>query len=358
MKNLAIPVMRPRLPDADSLMPLLRRIDDAQIYSNMGPLAQELGARLSARYDCPALPVANATAGLTIALLASQAPRGSLCMVPAWTFVASAQAILAAGLVPFIVDVDETIGALTPDLAERWRAHAPAAIGAVMVVSVFGQPVDLAGWQEFRRRHNAAVIIDAAAGFDTALASDLPSVVSLHATKVLGCGEGGFILCRDPDIHQRCIAASNFGFAGQRHASMVGLNGKISEYHAAIALAALDQWPQQRQAFVALLTQLRRRLTPKLDWPAGLGETMVTNTLTLAFPGGWQAASRHFAAHGIETRRWWGDGLHRQQGFAACPRLPTPQTDRLAAVSLGLPCWLGLDEAQMDRIAGAAADLI
>ena len=68
-------------------------------------------------------------------------------------------------------------------------------------------------------------------------------MLSLHATKVFGVGEGGLVLCRNAELIQRCGQVMNFGFLGSREAQVAGFNGKLSEYHAAIGLAALDPWP-------------------------------------------------------------------------------------------------------------------
>ena len=68
-----------------------------------------------------------------------------------------------------------------------------------MPVAPFGRPIDVEAWDRFRSSSGLAVVIDAAAGFDAVAATGTTAVVSLHATKVLGIGEGGFILCTDAD---------------------------------------------------------------------------------------------------------------------------------------------------------------
>jgi dTDP-4-amino-4,6-dideoxygalactose transaminase len=354
MDLVCIPILRPRLPDTDALIPYLRRIDAARTYSNMGPLACELAAALQERFAAIAVPVANATLGLAAALLA-QAPRpGHLCMVPSWTFAASGHAIRAAGLEPWLVDVDPDSGALTPDRADRALRHAPGPVAAVMPVAPFGAAPDAAGWDDFARRSGRAVVVDAAASFDSLRAAAVPQVVSLHATKVLGAGEGGFVLCGDPDLARRVGAACNFGFAGSRSASLRALNAKMSEYHAAIALAALAAWPRTRDAHADLLSRLKQAL-PDWAWPTGLGDAHVTNTLVARFPMGADRAEAHLTRHGIETRRWWGMGLHRQPAFADCPRQDLPNTERLAGLSLGLPCHLDLGADDIRRLADSVA---
>ena len=107
--------MRPKLPSADRLVPYLRSIDASRVYSNFGPFALSLEDRLAEHYGLnqgTVATVANATLGLAIALAVQQPPPGSLCAMPAWTFVASAHAAVMAGLVPYFVDVDPETWAL------------------------------------------------------------------------------------------------------------------------------------------------------------------------------------------------------------------------------------------------------
>ena len=113
----ALPVMRPKLPSARSILPYLSSIDSSGVYSNFGPLSMQLENRLAAHFgvvDNSVTTVANATLGLTLALLSQNVRAGTLCVIPAWTFVASAQAAILAGLVPYFVDVDRGPGHSNP----------------------------------------------------------------------------------------------------------------------------------------------------------------------------------------------------------------------------------------------------
>jgi dTDP-4-amino-4,6-dideoxygalactose transaminase len=105
----SIPIMWPKLPCAARLAPYLETIDSSRIYSNFGPLAVSLEDRLARHYglgEGTVATVANATLGLTLALAAQDVRPGTLCLMPAWTFIASAHAAMMAGLVPYFVDVD------------------------------------------------------------------------------------------------------------------------------------------------------------------------------------------------------------------------------------------------------------
>ena len=112
-------------------------------------------------------------------------------------------------------------GQLTPCLAEQAIQRLPD-IGAVIVVGPFGMGVDVDDWLCFRSRTGIPVILDAAAGFDTAALSPIPTIVSLHATKALGCGEGGFVMSSDKRLISRIMARSNFGFISRRKRCCLG----------------------------------------------------------------------------------------------------------------------------------------
>ena len=228
-----MPVAKPRLPLAHEILPYLRRIDQSRWYSNGGPLVQEFEARLAVHAgggEAKVATVANATIGLTLALLSYELPANALCMVPAWTFAASAHAIQLAGLVPWIVDVNAETWMLETAAARELLVNAPGPVAAVMPVSPFGAPIDYHSWEAFRDETGVAVVIDAAAAFDTIEASSVPAVVSLHATKVLGVGEGGFVVLTNAGLTDEIQKRANFGFWNTRESTVRSLNGKLSEY--------------------------------------------------------------------------------------------------------------------------------
>jgi dTDP-4-amino-4,6-dideoxygalactose transaminase len=361
----SIPVMRPKLPSADQLVPYLKSIDAARLYSNFSPLVLSLEGRLAERYgldDGTVVTVANATLGLAIAFAVQQPPPGTLCAIPAWTFVASAHAVVMAGLVPYFVDVDPETWALDPGKLLDQIARAPGPVGAVMPVMPFGMPLDLTAWDAFRSHTGLAVVIDAAAAFDSLVPGAVPSVVSLHATKVLGTGEGGFVISTDPSFGRAVRMRANFGFAGSRHAQAVAFNAKLSEYHAAVGLAGLDEWDQIRAEWSDAANTYRRALgkSNQICLQRGFGETWVSSTCLLSF--GQPAADRierSLTDCGIESRRWWGTGAHNHPATALYPRIAVPATDTLARSTLGMPFYRDINAAEIARVVEvvlAAAD--
>jgi dTDP-4-amino-4,6-dideoxygalactose transaminase len=347
----SIPIMQPKLPSTDRLIPYLNSIDASRHYSNFGPLVMSLEERIAGHYglgEATVATVANATLGLAIALAVQQPPPGSLCVIPAWTFVASAHAALIAGLVPYFVDVDPETWALDPHKVADAVARAPGPVGAVMPVMPFGLPMDAAAWGAFRARTGLAVVIDAAAAFDALVPGAVPSVVSLHATKALGIGEGGFVISTDPAVRRAVRMRSNFGFDGTREAQAIAFNAKLSEYHAALGHAALDEWVEARAEWrdAADGYQSALRGSNRVRMQQGFGETWVSSTCLLGFAQ--PVADRieqSLAGSGIETRRWWGNGAHAHPATASFPRAEMSVTEGLARSTLALPFYAILAQA-------------
>ncbi len=352
-----IPIARPKLPRADRLIPYLRAVDASRYYSNFGPLVLSLEERLAGHYGTPGgtvTTVANATLGLALALAAQGAQPGTLCAMPAWTFVASPHAAVNAGLIPYFMDVDPETWILDPRAVIEEVARAPAPIGAVMPVAAFGQPVDVAAWDAFQRTTGLPVTIDAAAGFASLDPGATPAVVSLHATKVLGTGEGGFVVSTDAALVRRIRIKSTFGLDAARQATVAATNAKMSEYHAAVGHAALDEWTGTRAEWIAAARAYRDVLSPsnRIRLQDGFGEPWVSSTCVLRAAD--SAAARieaALAAAGIETRLWWGKGAHAHPATAQFPRTALPVTDMLAASTFAVPFYRDLGSGEIEKIA-------
>jgi dTDP-4-amino-4,6-dideoxygalactose transaminase len=352
-----IAVMRPRLPEAAKIARYLERIDSTRIYANFGPLNASVEERLSAVYGSAervVTTVANATVGLALALEAQDVKRGGLCVMPAWTFVASAHAAVLAGLTPYFVDVDANTWALDPRCIEAQITGVAGDVAAIMPVAPFGQELDAAAWAAFRERTSIPVVIDAAAGFDTAQASSVPTVVSLHATKSLGIGEGGFVMSTDSALLSEVRMRSNFGFNAGRRAQMPATNGKLSEYDAAVALAALDEWPAARAQWMEVAGCYREALqNSPIRLQPGFGERWAGSTCVLQFPGQVATlAETALAAAEVETRRWWGDGAHRHPATRHFPAASLATTEALLESTAAVPFYRDLSPETVKHVVG------
>lgn len=373
MNGPRIPLLVPDMPSAAELMPWLERIDQSRWYSNFGPLCRELESRLremfNARNPQPVslTSISNATLGLELALMALDLAPGARVLIPALTFVATATAVVRAGLVPVVADVDADSWLLTPEIARN--ACQAMRIDAVMPVATFGCPHDSQAWDAFRAETGVPVIIDAAGAFGNQWhTGNLVLVFSLHATKSFAAGEGGLVVSRDAAFIKRVRQLSNFGINLDPEATtpvgqvdLPGTNAKLSEYHAAIGLANLAKWPALAEARRALFRRYADRISriSGLDarWQATPDD--ITRTL-LCFrattKGMREAIEVACNAGNIETRRWYLPLIQQHDGFAELP-----STGRIAFAStlanelVGLPFHNHLGEDDLDRIINAIA---
>jgi len=373
-----IALLVPDLPTREELAPYLDRIDASHWYTNFGPLVRELEAAMQLEFSrgAPApqhvVSVSNATLGLELAILALDLPAGSRVLMPALTFVASAAAVMRAGCVPVFCDVEPDAWLLTPQTAEV--ALRKVRVDAVMPVSTYGCPQDALAWDAFSERTGIPVVVDAAGAYgNQASGARCVLVYSLHATKTFAAAEGGLVVSADEAFVSRVRLLSNFGIdpsitptAAAGSGGLVrkaGTNGKLSEYHAALALAALRRWPgtsARRAAMHRQYLDLLRRHAPALACQRRAPDASYF-VFPVLLPEGRSAADawRFLQARGIEARRWYCPPLPAHPAFAAMPvagelRVAQSLGERLIA----LPFHLLLTGAEMEVVACAMAEFL
>ena len=281
--------------------------------------------------------------------------------MPSWTFAATPHAARAAGLTPWFHDVDRRTWALNPYEVMESLKRISRPVGAVVAVSPFGAPIPMDAWQEFEDRTGIPVVVDAAAGFDSARPSRIPQVVSLHATKILGAGEGGFIATTNTQLLERVRACCNFGFHGSRKAMLPALNAKMSEYHAAVGLASLALWREtrQRHARIAAWYQQSMPRLARVSLQPGYGHGWVSGTTSVLLPPRSKARiAARLRQSGIETKEWWGEGCHVQPAFMDYPRGILQVTEELGGRVLGLPHFPDMQQRDVQRVADALSEAL
>lgn len=357
--NNFIPIHRPQLPMADEILPYLKKIDAARWYSNFGPLLREFEARLAAKFNIGPDQVTSASNGtlvLTAILRSFNLPANSLCIMPSWTFIATAAAAHHAGLIPYFVDVDKKTQAINPSQLKEDIKDIKGNIGAIIVVAPFGAPIDRKAWSRFKEETGIPVIIDAAAGFDATSQipemqiDEIPTMVSLHATKVFGVGEGGIVLCTNKLLIRSIKSIVSFGFVDGREAHSLGLNAKLSEFSAAVGLASLDRWQLTRSKWVAVRDQYRAMLD-ELAIPHSFSKAWISGTCNVVLPMRAKQIGKALIERGIDTRQWWFDGCHTHEAYRHFPKAnDLAVTQWLSKSILGLPYSIDLTHAQLKQI--------
>jgi dTDP-4-amino-4,6-dideoxygalactose transaminase len=221
---------------------------------------------------------------------------------------------------------------------DTWQTQSGATIGTCP----FGSP--LSG-KDFG-------IIDAAAAFDVYATGQSkigvrPVVISTHATKTFSTGEGGLVFSADKKFIQKVREIINHGLTLDREVPVAGINGKLSEYHAAVGLAELEGWKEKRQRWLetkAMYIETFEELahTTPLSSLSWVGSTfcirLVGKDVREIIP--------KLIEQGIASRQVWGRGVHRYDAYKNCDHGGLPVTEKLADECLFLP--FSIDSTRAD----------
>lgn len=236
-----IPVTKPFLPPQQIYHHYLEDIWKRQWLTNMGPLASQLEMELKSFLKLKHLLfVTNGTVALQMAIKALDL-KGEIITTP-FSFVATTSSIVWEGCTPVFVDIDEH--SLNID-ADKIEAAITKNTTAILATHVYGNPCDVEKIDQIAKKHNLKVIYDAAHAFGVEINGrsifeygDI-STCSLHATKLYHSVEGGFVVTQNADLLKKLASIRNFGISGFDTFAVLGLNGKNSEFHAAMGLANL-----------------------------------------------------------------------------------------------------------------------
>lgn len=369
MSGHRIPFQAPQLPSARRTLAYFRHSDADRWYSNRGPCHRLLEQRLAdyVGSDVTAFPVANCTLGLMVALRAGCLMMdriGQLVIMPSYTFVASASAALWAGYVPLLIDVDPTSWQPDTLALEQALESRGDEVAAVMGCSTFGTPAsrnESDAWERMCARYEVPLIIDSAAGFG-ALADNGhrvgargdAEVFSFHATKPFAVGEGGVVTSRNSNLLELVGRLVNFGFDQEHRIADIGLNAKMSELHAATALAVLDDYDR----ILTLRRELAARFHARMaghgfTWQMGFQGSTFQFVPVLASDSTKRDRILEAATSAdIEVRSYFSTPLHRYDGLNRWERHgDLSVTEDLALRTLSLPMANDLTDDDVERIA-------
>jgi len=235
-------VTQPTLPPLEDFIPYLEKIWENKILTNGGVFHQQLEEALTKHLGVGNISLFNnGTIGLLTAIQALKIV-GEVITTP-YSFVATSHALLWNGIKPVFVDIDPHTLNLDPNKIE---AAITKNTTAILPVHCYGHPCDVEKIQDIADYYGLKVIYDAAHAFGvmdgggSILRHGDMSVLSFHATKVFNTFEGGAIVSPDVKTKQRVDRLKNFGFVDEVSVVAPGINGKMSEFNAALGLLQLN----------------------------------------------------------------------------------------------------------------------
>ncbi len=313
------------------------------------------------------IPCANGTDALQIAMMALGLRPGDEVIVPAFTYVATAEVIALLGLKPVMVDVDPDTFNVPAQLVE---AAVTPRTKAIVPVHLFGQSAEMEAIMEVARRHNLYVIEDNA----QAIGSDYTfsdgtrkktgtighvGCTSFFPSKNLGCyGDGGAIMTNDDDLAQRLRMVANHGQSRQYYHDTVGVNSRLDSIQAAILsvkLKHLDEYGAARRQAADYYDTAFAGL-PQLKTPTrSAHSTHVFHQYTLCLQKGDRDALRQqLMDQGIPAMIYYPVPLYEQGAFKSYWAGGTlPVTEQLCRSVFSLPMHSELTPAIQDQIISA-----
>ena len=327
-----IPFIRANPPKLSRLPEALEALEKSGVFSNNGGLVRRFEAEATEQLfggvgGC--VTVANATLGMMLALrlVAENAPvRNGLALMPSFTFAAQAQAALWAGLTPLLCDIDSDTWAACARAEERRLKEYGNRITAIVPYATFGNSIDLERYAWLSKRHEVEVVVDAASslgsrdalgrGFGTG--SRIMCVFSMQATKAFATAEGGLIYSADLKTCQALRTMANFGFGEPRSATMPGMNAKMSEICALLAIEKLREIEAVVQWRAVLAARYEARL-PGFGFQKGLGRMQAMQSMSVLLPTPLAAFRGRIvdalAAQGIGAATYFSPHLAEQPYF-------------------------------------------
>lgn len=358
-----LPVGQLHFPDWDRYEAAMRDIFEREYYTNHGPLAQRLEARLAERMRVRhVVCVTNATIGLIMACEALELT--GKVILPSFTFIATPQALSWTRLTPVFCDVDPVSHQVTAALVEPLI---DAEVSAILAVNLWGDACPAAPLQALADRHGLKLFFDSAHSMGCEIGG-VPvgnfgalEVFSFHATKAFSSAEGGCITTNDDALAARLRNIRSSYGAGPAVPVVKTSNGRMSEAQAAIGLLNLDTFDAALERNRASADRYRAGLAGvpgvAMYRPRHASRTnhqyVVLEIDEAAFGLSRDALLGLLKAENIVARRYFYPGSHRSVPYV--DELPQfvdalPHTDRLNARLLQLPTGALVGDADIDAI--------
>jgi perosamine synthetase len=316
-----------------------------------------------------AIAVNTGTAALHAALLATGIGVGDEVILPSFTFVATAEAVVLAGAKPVFADIDPETYTLSPAAVEKSLTQKTKAI---LPVDLYGLPADIKHLRKIAAKNDLVIVEDCAQSHGAIYAGEPAGALadiacwSLYAAKNIGTGEGGIITTNDDELAERVRMIRTHGEQVKYQSLMLGTNYRMTEIQAAIGIVQLGRLPE----FIAKRSKNAHRLSEKLR---------KTDRLILPFQPSNRTPSWYLYTvrikNAAETQR---DNLIKElhnKGIGAEAYYPTPvhqmpyyketfgtftlrETDEAAKQVLSLPIHPGVSEEQIDFVADTILNLL
>lgn len=348
----------------DELLAAVERVARSASFV-LGSEVEEFEAEFAAYCETrEAIGVASGTDALALSLQALGVGPGDEVIVPANTFIATAEAVSIAGATPRLVDVDPDTHLLTAPIVERAIGPKTA---CVIPVHLYGRTVEMDSLLAVARRAGLAVVEDACqahgARFDGRRVGSLGDLgcFSFYPAKNLGAwGDGGAVVTADPELAGRVRLLRSHGESPRYHHHVPGFTSRLDAIHAAVLrvkLRRLDEWNEARRRAAVALTQSLEGAPVRTPAPVPEGRDHVYHQYVVESTDR-DGLRKHLGERAIGSGIHYPVPIHRSAAYASLGLAPGSllAVERLAGRICSLPIFPGMTDDQIAWVATAVAE--
>ncbi|MEP7254559.1 MAG: DegT/DnrJ/EryC1/StrS family aminotransferase [Ferruginibacter sp.] len=347
-----IPVTKPFLPPIEEYQKYVSDIWDRNWLTNNGPLVQQLEKKLRDYLGVEHIFfMGNGTVAIQIGLK-SLGIKKQVITTP-FSYVATTSSILWEGCTPVFADINESDLNINVDKIEQ---AITADTEAILATHVYGNPCDVNAISVLAQKYNLKVIYDGAHAFGTVfngkslLAYGDIATCSFHATKVFHTTEGGAIICHDKELADKIFLQRSFGHLGDDHFA-VGINGKNSEFHAAMGLCNFNYVEEIINSRKIITNNYNHLLHPSLQRPVALPGTDYNYAYYPVILPNEEVLNNvvlKLNKADIFPRRYFYPSLNTLSYLTE--KKPCPVAENFSLRVLSLPLYVGLQEEEIEKI--------
>ena len=354
-----IPFISPNLPPLNELKNDLEQMYKNGIYTNSGPFERLFELKIVEYLDddVEAICVSNATTGLMIALKALVTKPGKI-LLPAFTFAATVEAVIWNGFTPIFVDIYKEDWTMKVDSYVEDELNS-GGICAILFCNPFGIGSNVSQWEKLAKKFNIPLIIDSAAGLgskyhDSKMVGTKGDVeiLSLHATKTFGIGEGGLIITKNKILAKKLRRLKNFGFNNYNEAIEIGFNAKMGEIYSIIALNLLKNYSYILSKKRIILNKYLQHSQNIFNFPKTLPiAALQFFPLLLKTKSQRKMIEKKLQENNIMYRRYYYPSLDRHPAFKNIDKVhPLTNTHSISSRMIALPLHTKLTSNDVDKI--------
>lgn len=304
-------VSKPSLPPLEKYLRLLEDIWGTHWISNFSKYSQELEKKISKYLGANNVRLTSSgDTGLIIAIASLNFEKGSEVIVPSFTFNSTVNSVVWNGLVPVFADINPKTLALDPrEVAKKINKKTKA----ILATNVFGNPCDYEALGTAAKKNKLKLIIDSAAAYGSfykgqkvGAIADV-EVFSLSGTKITTSAEGGFIVTKHKYLLKMIDSIRNYGITRNYNSAYLGLNGKISEFNAALGCLTITNITQNIKKRQRLVKKYKELLTvvKEIEFQQVEKGNMTNNTNFCILVSKRDLLVNHLTKRGIQTKIYY-----------------------------------------------------